>query len=218
MRCARPALVRQNKESQAIVNANALFLRILYLMMFRFSVSLVVLVVSMSMGTAATAIPKNAPPVSPAANIGGALQAFTVTLPDLKLPGKTLCRIQAKTANLQFLANGSLGNLLHISALMYQKGIPAATLTAPRAEGSNKNKTVVIVATGGVVVKSLKSPGTKLQADTVTWYANLDKIIATGHVFYRDGKTGTTMTGPSMSADTRLKTIQTGPGHVTGLL
>ena len=187
-------------------------------MVFRISIFLAVLMIGADMGTAANAIPKKTPSGNQPANLGSTLQDFVVTLPDLKTPGKMLCRIQAKTANLQFLASGSLGHLVNISAQMYQKGILAATLTAPRAEGSNKNKIVVIVATGGVVVKSLTSPGTKLQADTVTWYASSNKIVAAGHVFYRDGKTGTTMTGPSMSADTRLKTIQTGPGHVNGLL
>lgn len=132
-----------------------------------------------------------------------------VSLPDPKFPGKgiPLCYVKAATANGQSETTGLLGNMTQVSALLYQQGKPAATLDAPRAQGSSLRKTVVVTGLGGVVVKSLTQPGTRLTADTVVWYAALNKIVATGHVVYRDGKTGATMTGPVMNADTKLKTV-----------
>lgn len=142
------------------------------------------------------------------------MRQVQVSLPDPKFPGKgvPLCYVKAATAAGQSEATGLLGNMTQVSALLYQKGKPEATLDAPRAEGSSLRKTVVVTARGGVVMKSLTQPGTKLTADTVVWYAALNKIVATGHVFYRDGKTGATMTGPVMNADTKLKTVSLSSG------
>lgn len=155
---------------------------------------------------------------APPPALGAAAQGVTFTLPDPKLPGKLLAEVHARSASGNSVETGFLGSLTGVWARLYQKGIPAATLTAPHAQGSSLKKTVVVTATGGVVVKSLTQPGTKLLADTVVWYAGLNKIVATGHVFYRDGKTGATMTGPTMTADTRLKSLQIMSGHASALL
>lgn len=140
------------------------------------------------------------------------------TLPDPKLPGKLLLEIHARSGSGNSVDTGFLGSLTGVWARLYQKGVPAAILTAPRAQGSSLNKTVVVTATGGVVLKSLTQPGTKLLADTVVWYASLNKIVATGHVFYREGKSGATMTGPKLIADTKLKSIQILSGHASARL
>lgn len=149
-----------------------------------------------------------------APSLGASMQGIVVDLPDPKFPGKSvpLCHVRAASATGQSAETGFLGSMTQVSALLYQQGKAAATLTAPRADGNSLRKAVVVTARGGVVVKSLTQAGTKLTADTVVWYAGLNKIVATGHVFYRDGKTGATMTGPVMNADTNLKMVSLASG------
>jgi len=153
-----------------------------------------------------------APPGS-SGTFGAVASGATITLPDPKLPGKLLCVIHAASATGQAQQNGFLGSMTGVSAQLFQQGRPSATLTAPRAQGGSVKKTVTVTGTGGVVIHSLTQPGTTLTADTVVWYASLNKIVATGHVFYRSGKTGATLTGPQGYADTRLRSIHLGPGH-----
>ena len=148
---------------------------------------------------------KKAPPAPD--GLSANAQLPVVTLPDPKYPGRLLIEAHARMAEGQSQDTGFLGDMTGVWARLYQKGVPAAVLTAPRAVGSSLKNSVVVTGTGGVVVKSLTQPGTKLTADKVVWYASLNRIVATGHVVYHDGKTGATMTGPVMNADTRLKTV-----------
>ncbi len=161
---------------------------------------------------------KPAPKLAPASNLGGMAQGVIVNLPDPKLPGKLLCEIHADSASGQSAANGFLGQMHGVRAKLYQQGRPSATLEAPLAAGSSVGKSVVVTGTGRVTVLSLSQPGTKLIADTVVWYASINKFVATGHVFYRDGKSGATMTGPRLIADTKLKSVQIVSGHATARL
>ncbi len=153
---------------------------------------------------------KDAPP-----NIGGYMGGFSFTLPDLKRPGKLLYDLRAVSATGQSAADGFHGTLTSVWAKLFQNGVATAILTAPRAVGGTASKSTVITGTGGVTVKSLTQPGTILTADTVVWYATLNKMVATGHVHYHDGKTGATMTGPRAVGDTRLKTLTISAGHGT---
>ena len=150
------------------------------------------------------------------ASLGVVSTGVSFTLPDPKRPGKLLYELRAANANGQSEADGFHGALTSVWARLYQNGAAAAILTAPHAQGGSAGKSVVVTGLGGVVVKSLTQPGTKLTADTVVWYVNSSKMVATGHVFYHDGKTGATMTGPRMIADTRLKSVFiSGGGHGT---
>jgi hypothetical protein len=159
-------------------------------------------------------LPLHASPPS----LGGNVQGITVNLPDPKLPGKLLCEIHADSASGQSAENGFLGQMRSVHARLYQSGRPSATLDAPQATGRSVGKSVVVTGTGRVTVISLSQPGTKLLADTVVWYASINKLQATGHVFYRDGKSGATMTGPRLIADTKLKSVQIFSGHATAHL
>jgi len=159
-------------------------------------------------------LPLHAAPPS----LGGNAQGITVNLPDPKLPGKLLCEIRADSASGQSAGNGFLGQMRNVHARLYQQGRPSATLDAPNATGNSVGKSVVVTGTGRVTVLSLSQPGTKLLADTVVWYASINKLQATGHVFYRDGKSGATMTGPRLLADTKLKSVQIVSGHATARL
>ena len=166
---------------------------------------------------ASASAPKNTPARAAAAQsgLGVVSSSFSFTLPDPKRPGKLLYELRAASANGQSEADGFHGALTSVWARLYQNGAATAILTAPHAQGGSAGKAVVVTGLGGVLVKSLIQPGTKLTADTVVWYATLNKMVATGHVVYLDGKTGATMTGPRMVADTRLKTIQIVSGHGT---
>lgn len=159
---------------------------------------------------------KNVPPKNVPESISGVTTAFSATLPDPKRLGKMLYELRGASGNIQSDASGFHGSAASLWGRLYQAGVPSAVLTAPRALVSSANKSVTVTGLGGVVVKSLTEPGTKMTADTVVWYANSNKLVATGHVFYRNGKTGATLTGPRMVADTRVKSIAvTGGGHGT---
>jgi hypothetical protein len=154
---------------------------------------------------------------SPPIRIGIVERAVKVTIPDPKRPGKLLCYVEAASAEGQSAETGFLGNMTQVLAKLYQQGQPSATLTAPRADGSGTPKALVITCTGGVVVHSLTQLGTVMTADMVVWHASSNQIVATGHVVYRDGKTGTILHVPKLTADTRLKTLYgSGSGHASG--
>ena len=161
--------------------------------------------------------PKDAPAGKnvPRKNLDTALSVgstdFSAALPDPKRPGKLLYELRAKSFNGQSVGGQLNGSLTSIWARLYQNGVPGAVLTAPHAQGRSAGKSVIVTGTDGVVVKSLTEPGTEMTADTMAWYANENRIVATGHVFYRNGKDGATMHAPRMEANTGLKTI-----HVTG--
>lgn len=159
---------------------------------------------------------KNVPPKNVPESLSGVSTAFSATLPDPKRPSKMLYELRGASGNIQSDAAGFHGNASVLWGRLYQAGVPSAVLTAPRALVNSVGKSVIVTGLGGVVVKSLTEPGTKMTADTVVWYANSNKLVATGHVFYRNGKTGATLTGPRMVADTRVKSVSvTGGGHGT---
>ncbi len=170
------------------------------------------------LSAALSAPPKPIPAKDTPANIGVTSTGVSFTLPDPKRPGKLLYDLRAASATGQSASDGFHGTLTSVWAKLFQSGIATAVLTAPRAVGGTASKSTVITGTGGVTVKSLTQPGTILTADTVVWYATLNKMVATGHVFYHDGKTGATMRGPRMVGDTRLKSITITAGHGTANL
>lgn len=145
---------------------------------------------------------KPAPPLGTGISVVSTNVTFVI--PDPKFPGKPLFRVQAKSGGGSSLATGFLGNLKSVSATLYQKGVGTAFLTAPLAKGNNIRRTVVLKAYGGVRIHYLLQPGTEMRADTVTWYASIDKVVGQGHVFYRD-KTGATMTGHTFVGHTQAK-------------
>ncbi len=152
---------------------------------------------------------KNAPTA-----LSGVSTKFAFSLPDPKRPGKPLYELRADSLNGSLQDGRISGTLNSVWARLYQNGSPGAVLTAPHAHGGDAAKSITVTGTDGVVVKSLTEPGTKMTADTMVWYAGTNKIVATGHVFYRNGKNGATMQAPRMEANTGLKTIYiTGGGH-----
>ena len=180
--------------------------------------AVLVLPLLLTLGGASLAAPSGKKTAPAPLNMSAAAQMPVITLPDPKYPGKPLIEVHAKTVD--GVGGASLlGNLSGVWARLYQHGTGSAVLTAPRVVGSSVQKTVVVTATGGVVVKSLTQPGTKLTADKVVWYPNArtDQILATGHVVYHDGKSGAIGTGPWLKADTQMKSFRMGAGHATGI-
>lgn len=157
-------------------------------------------------------LPGNAAPqkkvkqtAAPLVRMGVVERDVKADIPDPKHPGKLLCHLDAATAGGQSANNGFLGTMTQVQARLYHLGKPAATLAAPRTEGNQVNKALSLTASGGVVIHSLTQPGTTLTADQVVWHANTNQIVATGHVVYRDGKTGAILTGPVLTGDTKLQ-------------
>lgn len=160
-----------------------------------------------------SAPPKPAPAKDKAPTFGAVGDEPWFTQPDPKHPGKLLYELKAAGAAAQSDTDGFHGTLTSVWAKLFQNGVASAILTAPRALGGSANKSVVITGLGGVSVKSLTEPGTVLTADKMVWYATLNKIVATGHVYYRNGQNGATMRAPRMVGDTRLKSITLNYGH-----
>jgi hypothetical protein len=171
---------------------------------------------------AAPAAKKGANKSASPPNLGMVGQGTVIDLPDPKFPGKAvpLLHVVAATATGQSAENGFLGSMRQVSALLYQQGKQALTLTAPLARGDSLRGSVVVTATGGVFARSLLHPGTTLRADKLVWTPNArtGQIVATGHVIFTDGKTGATMKGQRATADTAMKTLMMGPSHVSALL
>jgi len=155
----------------------------------------------------------------PPPQMSAVVERPTVTVGDPKMPGRPLAVVKASAFQGGSVAQGFLGDMTQVSALLYHQGKPAATFDAPHARGSQNNvtKNVVVTGTGGVVIKSLTERGTTLTADTMVWYASIDKIVATGHAVYQNRKKLITCQSPTIIADTKLKSVKTGPGQMTGM-
>ncbi len=167
---------------------------------------------------AAPAAKKGAKKSSSPPNLSGTIESPTIQIGDPKLPGKLLAVVKAGGFRGVSADQGALGNMTQVHALLYQKGKQSATLDAPVAHFSQNSatKNVVAVGTGGVVIRSLAEPGTRLTADVVTWYAGLNKIVATGHVVYHNVKAGWDVQGPTMTADTQLRSVGGARGRAFG--
>ena len=146
--------------------------------------------------------------------LSGTLNLTTMIFPDPKHRGWLLWKITATELTGQPLGKGVQGALNSVNATLFQHGKPAASMFAPKAVYNSTDKQ--IAAGGGVFIKSLTEKGTTLRADKVIWSASTNKIVATGHVVFHDGKSGMVTTGPSLVADTVLKTLRVSqPGRTT---
>lgn len=144
-------------------------------------------------------------------NIGVSASVGEIYQQDPKYPGKHLWIIWAKGGTGASESNGFQGTLIGITAKLFNKGVAAAKMFAPKAVGSSATQT--IVATGRVTVISLQQPGTTLKADKITWYAKTNKIVATGNVIYHTANDGVTMHVNSLQANTMLKSASFGMGN-----
>jgi len=158
-----------------------------------------------------------AAPAKPPA-VGASAQNPTITVPDPKRPGKLQLLAHSREIHGVSTEGGFSGTFTKLYAQLYQLGKASAILTAPKAVASSRQGIVTVTATGGVVAKSLTIPGTTLTADKMVWYSGQDKIVATGHVVYKDGKTGLRLTGPWGIAHTQIQSVDMGPGQASARL
>ncbi|BDI31233.1 hypothetical protein CCAX7_32840 [Capsulimonas corticalis] len=150
-------------------------------------------------------------PAFAATGVGVTGQGSYVTQPDPKHPGMYLWKLWARDFIIEAPDKNVSGTLKGVHAILFQNGKQTADMVAPQAQSDNVKET--IVASGGVVVKSLTQPGTILRADNVVWNAASRKIIASGHVFYKNGKTGMTIQPRGrLIADTVLKSVRSDDG------
>jgi hypothetical protein len=141
-------------------------------------------------------------------------QGFTMTLPDPKHPGWLLWKAAAATGVILPVGKAQHATLTDAKATMFQSGKAAATIVAPKVVGDTGP--MLILASGGVRITSLLDKGSTLRADRVLWYARQNKVIADGHVVYRDGKYGMVFTGPRLVADTALRSVRSSsPGKLS---
>jgi len=212
-----------------VLNFKDLFLRMVTYMLSLFTfrrrravsalpLTLLACALSCLPGGAAPGAKKGTNKKTSAPNLSAVIQSPTLTIGDPKLPGKLLAVVKAGGFSASSADQTSLGTMTQVHALLYRQGKQAATFDAPRAHitQNSATKNVVAVGTGGVVIVSLTEPGTRLTADVVTWYASLNRIVATGHVIYHNAKTGWDLQAPTMTADTQLRSVNGGKGRAFG--
>jgi hypothetical protein len=95
-----------------------------------------------------------------------------------------------------------VGTLVDFYAQLYENGKLTASVRAPRATADTAKR--VIVASGGVVLKSLER-ATVVRAAWIKWYAGSDKVIGNGGVSIKS--TNGSIDGAAFVADTALKTL-----------
>lgn len=95
-----------------------------------------------------------------------------------------------------------VGTLIDFSAKLYENGKLTASVRAPRATADTSKR--VIVASGGVVLKSLQR-ATQVKAGWIKWYAGSDKVIGNGGVSIQS--TNGSVEGAAFVADTALKQL-----------
>lgn len=96
-----------------------------------------------------------------------------------------------------------VGTLVDFSAQLYENGRLTASVRAPRAVADAANR--VIVASGGVVLKSLER-ATVVRAEWIKWDALSDRVTGNGGVSVES--TNGSLHGTRITADTALKTIK----------
>ena len=143
----------------------------------------------------------------PKQNTGLAGQGITLFLPDSKHPGWMLWKIWARSGSGN-IAGGTV-TADGVTAILFTRGKPDARMTAPHAVGDTKGKT--IVASGGVVYKSLTQKGTFMRARSVTWNADTKRGVARGSVHYHNGKSGLTADTSVLYFDSGLQTVSSEP-------
>jgi lipopolysaccharide export system protein LptA len=118
--------------------------------------------------------------------------------------GVTLWTANVQSAEATTSASGALMTEMDgVDGQFYEQGKPADAFTASKVSYDDHTKSVT--AHGGVTIRSLTQKETTLTCDSVVWRSANNSLIGTGHVVLHSGKF--TQTGPSFTADTRLKDV-----------
>jgi hypothetical protein len=151
------------------------------------------------------AVPKNDNPGRPQIKVdlftpkgNGAQRSVTLKWAD-KNGAKMTC--SAKSADFNEVTQ--VGSLVDFSAQLYENGKLTASVRAPLATADTAKR--IIVASGGVVLKSLER-ATVVNARWIKWNAGSDTVIGNGGVSIKS--TNGSMEGAAFVADTALKTLK----------
>ena len=120
----------------------------------------------------------------------------------LRWSEKNGTQMTASATSASFNEVTQIGTLLDFSAKLYENGKLTAAISAPRATADTAKR--VIVASGGVVLKSLERQ-TVVNSAWIKWNANTHKIVGNGGVSIKS--TSGTVDGAAFIADTGLKTL-----------
>lgn len=156
---------------------------------------------------AASPTPSPSPSPTPALSVGAAAENVGVSILDAE--GKPVAQVTAGSAGFNPTTPGTIGTLQSAKATLYQKGKPAAAITAERVTADQQTRTVT--ATGSVVARSLSNPRSPtVRADKMTWQHDKNLITGNGNVLLTV-EPGGKLPGNLFTADTALGNI-----HVKG--
>jgi hypothetical protein len=130
--------------------------------------------------------------------------------------GRLLWKAKAKSMQASSESSGGAGVMHSAIVTLYQHGEAEALVRAPLVSGNTGKKT--ISASGGVTVHSLvPSQIADARCDNMVWSADTNVMVGTGHVVIK--VPGTTETGPSFKADTKLESVEIpAPGLGSGVV
>ena len=141
--------------------------------------------------------------------LAGEVRDLDLTLTDKN--GVVVVRIKAQAGLVGRTGGGgsAVGNVAgattRTEATLYDKGKPAAILTARRIRADQATRAVT--GEGDVIARALAQPGSPtVRADRMTWRPGQNAIRGAGNVLLT--RDGFRMPGESFVADTRLRTIE----------
>ena len=120
----------------------------------------------------------------------------------LRWDGKDGAQMTASAKSGSFNEVTQVGTLLDFSAKLYENGKLTAALSAPEATADTAKR--VIIASGGVVLKSLERQ-TVVNASRIKWSVDSHKVTGTGGVKIESASG--TVEGAAFVADTALKML-----------
>lgn len=149
-------------------------------------------------------------------NMTAALDDFSATMFDKT--GKPAASIKALSVGVNPDDAQSLISVSRANATLYEKGQPAATLTAEKLVVNKETRE--LTATGNVVVKSLRNQSrATVRADKMVWQHDEARLIGSDNVLITMSP-DVQMPGKSFEADTKLSkfSVKGNGSPVTGTL
>lgn len=140
---------------------------------------------------------------SPAPQFQGTAKGIMVTL--FGNHGQKIAEVSGDSAGLDPLGANQKLSVNSGKATLFRNGKPASVITANRLTADDKSR--LLKAFGGVVVRSLEHSGTPTaRADEVTWEHDKDRIHGKGNVKVT-ADTGWEIPAASFTGDTRLQKL-----------
>ncbi|HSV74385.1 MAG TPA: hypothetical protein VLH79_11555 [Chthonomonadales bacterium] len=96
--------------------------------------------------------------------------------------GDLVPQLEVRAARGRVEPDGLTGDLEQATGTLYRDGEARATFEAPLVTANQAAQQVV--ASGGVVVRSVRPPGITVRAQTVTWHSSDHRVVARGDVWF----------------------------------